>query len=327
MPLPRALGDSIVVITGGSSGIGMATAHELAGRGAAVVIAARGADALHAVADDCRRLGGRALAVPTDVTDPAAVHALAAQAVAAYGRIDAWVNNAGVSAYGFVDQIPPAEFRRVVEVNLLGTAYGVQAALPHLHANGGGVIVNNASGLAETPLPYQSVYVATKHGVRGLSNAVRQELRVAGHREISMCTVMPAAIDTPFFRTAANHTGRSLRPLPPFYPPHLVARTIARLLTRPRREVHVGAAAMLTGLGWRVAPAVLERALGRYGQHAQFGVGGAPLAPGNLFEAGGAAEPTGGFRTRRHALRTTAAVGVAAGAAAALARRHARARA
>src|SRR4051794_30158295 len=116
MPLSRALPESVVVITGGSSGIGMATAHELAQRGAAVVIGARGTDALDTVADDCRRLGGRAIAVPTDVSDPAAVHALAERAVSAYGHIDAWVNNASVSTYGFTEQVPAEEFRRVVEV-------------------------------------------------------------------------------------------------------------------------------------------------------------------------------------------------------------------
>jgi NAD(P)-dependent dehydrogenase (short-subunit alcohol dehydrogenase family) len=281
---------------------------------------------LQTVADDCRRLGGRALAVPTDVSDPAAVHALAERAVATYGRIDAWVNNAAVSAYGVVDQVPPEEFRRVIEVNLLGTAYGVQAALPHLYAGGGGVIVNNASVLAEITMPYQSAYNAAKHGVRGLSDTVRQELHASGHDEVSLCTVLPATIDTPFFRSAANHTGRALRPPPPVYPPHLVARTITRLLTHPRREVYAGAAAALLGLQWRVAPAVLERVLSRYGRRAQFGVGPAPVTTGNLFRSTGSAEASGGWLPRRHPLRTTAAVGVAAGAAAALARRRVRSR-
>ncbi len=323
MPLSRALPDAVVVITGGSSGIGMATAHELAQRGAAVIIAARGADALEAVADDCRRLGGRALAVPTDVSDPVAVNALAERAASTYGHIDAWVNNAGVSSYGFTDQVPAADFRRVVEVNLLGTAYGVQAALPHLYAGGGGVIVNNASVLAEVSLPYQAAYNASKHGVRGLSDTVRQELRGSGHKEISICTVMPATIDTPFFHVAGNHTGRALRPPPPVYPPHLVAQTIARLLEHPRREVYAGLGAALLGLPYRVAPGLVERALASYGRRMQFGAGPAPVGPGNLFQSSGSAEPTGGWLPRRHPLRTTAAVGVAAGAAAALARRHA----
>jgi NAD(P)-dependent dehydrogenase (short-subunit alcohol dehydrogenase family) len=318
------LHEAVVVITGASSGIGSATAHELAARGAAVVVAARGRDALHTVADDCRRLGGRALAVPTDVADPAQVTELAERAAAEYGRIDAWVNNAAVSTYGLTDQVPAEEFRRVVEVNLLGTAYGVRAALPYLVAGGGGVLVNNASVLAAVTMPYQAAYNATKHAIRGLSDTLRQELRVTGHQEISVCTVLPATIDTPFFRTAANHTGRALRPPPPVYPPELVARAVAKLLVRPRREVYAGRAAALLAVSWRALPGTTEWLLGSYGAWAQFRRGTAPVTSGNLFEPRAEAEPSGRWGARRHPLRNTAAVGVAAGAAAALARRHVR---
>jgi NAD(P)-dependent dehydrogenase (short-subunit alcohol dehydrogenase family) len=326
MPLQRPLHEAVVVITGASSGIGSATAHELAARGAAVVVAARGSDALQTVADDCRRLGGRAIAVPTDVADPDEVQDLAARAVTEYGRIDAWVNNAGVSVYGLIDQVPAEEFRRVIEVDLLGTAYGVQAALPYLVAAGGGVLVNNASVLAEVTMPYQAAYNAAKHGVRGLSDTLRQELWITGHREVSVCTVLPAAIDTPFFRAAANHTGRPLRPPPPVHPPDLVARTIAKLLVHPRREVYAGRAAALLRMSWRLLPGTTERLLAGYGARAQFRRGTAPVTSGNLFEPRGGADPSGHWGARRHPLRTTAAVGAVAGAAAAIACRQARMR-
>ncbi|MEK8109456.1 SDR family NAD(P)-dependent oxidoreductase [Micromonospora sp. M12] len=155
------------MITGASSGIGTATAYALARRGAAVVLAARSEPALLPVAQRCRELGGRALVVPTDVTDLESVRRLADQAAAEFGRIDAWVNNAAVSAVGLFDEIPVAEFRRVLEVNLLGAVHGIKAALPYLSAAGGGVLVNNASVLAEVAMPYQSAYNATKHGIRG----------------------------------------------------------------------------------------------------------------------------------------------------------------
>ncbi|MCF0095433.1 putative oxidoreductase SadH [Micromonospora sp. MH99] len=313
MPLTRTLDDSTVVITGASSGIGTATAYALARRGAAVVLAARSEPALRQVAQRCRELGGRAVAVPTDVTDLESVQRLADRAVGEFGRIDAWVNNAAVSAVGLFDEIPVAEFRRVLEVNLLGTVHGIKAALPYLGAAGGGVLVNNASVLAEVAMPYQSAYNAAKHGIRGLADTVRQELRVTGRGQISVCTVLPATIDTPFFRHAANHSGRELVPPPPIYPPEVVAETIVRLLRRPRREAYAGGAARLLGLQWRLAPALVERTLGWYAHRTQFGPGARLDSTGNVFHADGQASRSGGWHGRRRQLvRMTAAFGLAA---------------
>lgn len=313
MPLTRTLDDSTVVITGASSGIGTATAYALARRGAAVVLAARSEPALRQVAQRCRELGGRAVAVPTDVTDLESVQRLADRAVGEFGRIDAWVNNAAVSAVGLFDEIPVAEFRRVLEVNLLGTVHGIKAALPYLGAAGGGVLVNNASVLAEVAMPYQSAYNAAKHGIRGLTDTVRQELRVTGRGQISVCTVLPATIDTPFFRHAANHSGRELVPPPPIYPPEVVAETIVRLLRRPRREAYAGGAARLLGLQWRLAPALVERTLGWYVHRTQFGPGARLDSTGNVFHADGQASRGGGWHGRRRQLvRMTAAFGLAA---------------
>ncbi|MGN9812181.1 SDR family oxidoreductase [Micromonospora sp. BQ11] len=313
MPLTRNLTDAVVVITGASSGIGMATAYALAERGTAVVLAARSEPALHEVARHCRDLGGRALVVPTDVTDPVEVERLADRAVAEFGRIDGWVNNAAVSAVGLFDEIPVEEFRRVLEVNLLGTVYGIRAALPHLGAAGGGVLVNNASVLAEVAMPYQSAYNAAKHGIRGLADTVRQELRVTGRSAISICTVLPATIDTPFFGHAANHSGRELVPPPPVYPPEMVARTIVRLLRRPRREAYAGGAARLIGLQWRLAPAVAERVLGWYVHRTQFGPTARVDSTGNVFHPDARARRDGGWHGRRRQIvRMTAAFGLAA---------------
>ena len=313
MALTRTLDDSAIVITGASSGIGAATAYALAHRGADVVLAARSEDALQRVARRCRELGGRALVVPTDVTDPEAVVGLAVRAVQEFGRIDGWVNNAAVGTVGLFDEIPVEEFRRVVEVNLLGVAYGIKAALPWLTAAGGGVLVNNASMLAEVAMPYQSAYNATKHGIRGLADTVRQELRVTGRGNISICTVLPATIDTPFFQHAANHSGHELTPPPPVYPPEVVADTIVRLLRRPRREAYAGGAARLIGLQWRLAPALAERALGWYAHRTQFGPGVRLDSSGNVFRADADAERVGGWHGRRRQLvRITAAFGLAA---------------
>ncbi|MFI6267089.1 SDR family oxidoreductase [Micromonospora sp. NPDC051006] len=313
MPLSRSLDEATVVVTGASSGIGTATAYALARRGAAVVLAARSESALTQVAQRCRELGGRALVVPTDVTDAASVEQLADRAAAEFGRIDGWINNAAVGVVGLFDEIPVAEFRRVLEVNLLGTVHGLRAALPYLGAAGGGVVVNNASVLAEVAMPYQSAYNATKHAIRGLADTVRQELRVTGRGDISICTVLPATIDTPFFRHTANHTGRELVPPPPIYPPETVAATIVRLLRRPRREAYAGGAARLIGLQWRLAPALAERALGWYAHRTQFGPGSRADSTGNVFRADAEGRREGGWYGRRRQLvRMTAAFGLAA---------------
>jgi NAD(P)-dependent dehydrogenase (short-subunit alcohol dehydrogenase family) len=324
MPLTHKLGRSVVVITGASSGIGAATALELARRGSMLVLAARGEDPLNEVAERCAALGGTAIPVPTDVTDPEQHERLAARGVERFGRIDAWVNNASVGAYQLMPQQSAVEFRRIIETNLLGVAYGCIAALPRLRTAGGGVLVNNASVLAELALPYLAAYTTAKHGVRGLSDTLRQDLRVTGDVGISVCTVLPAAIDTPFWRHAANHTGRALRPPPPVYPPQLVARTIRRLLQHPRREAYAGGLGRLAGLQWRIAPALMERLLGAYGARALFEPAMAPPTRGNLYRSldeDGAQVEGGWHGRRRHATRAAMAMGAAAGVAAALARR------
>jgi short-subunit dehydrogenase len=258
MALTRPLAEAVIVITGASTGTGAATALEVARYGGSVVLAARGEPALDAVAARCRAFGAEAAVVPTDVTDPAAVERLADRAVGSFGRLDGWVNNAATGAVGLFEEIPLAQIRQVVEVNLLGAAYGMRAALPHLRAAGGGVVVNNASALAAVAMPYQSIYNAAKQGVRGLADTVRQELRVTGEKRIAICTVLPAAVAAPFLRYAA---GRRIAPPPPVQPPEVAARTIVRLLTRPRRQAYAGGPAAVLGVNWRSAP-VIESATG-----------------------------------------------------------------
>ena len=187
MPLTRDLPASVVVITGGSGGIGAATALRLARRGAAVVLGARREAAMSDVVAACRGAGGRAVAVPVDVTDPAALVALGQRAIEEFGRLNAWINNASVTAYGTFTDLPVDEFRRVIETNLLGVAYGTRTAITHLRAAGGGVIVNVASVLGEVTVPYQSAYNTAKHAVRALSGTVRQELRLTNDQNISVC--------------------------------------------------------------------------------------------------------------------------------------------
>jgi short-subunit dehydrogenase len=302
----------VVVITGASSGIGRVTARRFAANGASVVLAARTESSLQDAAAECTDAGGRALVVPTDVTDWGAVERLAERAVAAYGRIDVWVNNASVMAYGEAEEIPYDVFTRVVEVNLMGTIHGTTTALRHMKRQGGGTIVNVASLYAKMTSPYVTPYVTSKFGVLGFSEVVRQEL--AAHDGIELTTVLPGSMDTPIFRHAATYLGRHPRPVPPVSDPERVARAIVRAARRPRREVTVGqtqhllswAHAIFPGLYGRLAPPVMRRA-GLEGDDAEAG-------PGNVLEPMPEwNRPEGDWRNgRRRAVAAAAVTGVAA---------------
>lgn len=326
MGLTRSLSEASVVVTGASSGIGAATALALAEHGTAVTLAGRSGEALEILAERCRKLGGRAITVVTDVVDPVAMERLATRAAAEFGHVDAWINNAAVASAGLFDEIPVAEFRRVVEVDLLGVAYGMRAALPYLRAAGGGVLVNVASTLAEMSMPYQAAYTAAKHAVRGLSDALRQELRITGDSRVAVCTLLPPAIDTPYYRHSANHTSRELKPPPPVYPPEAVAYRIVRLLQRPRWEAYVTWTARLQAWQWRLAPGITERIFGRYTSRAQFGPGYAPDSSGILFQPSGSPQIDGGFQGAARSVNRIRwlgfVVGAAVGTAVAIARRR-----
>jgi NAD(P)-dependent dehydrogenase (short-subunit alcohol dehydrogenase family) len=253
--------DTVVVVTGASSGIGRATALRFAGQGAAVVLAARRADVLEQLAGECDAAGGRGLAVPTDVTDGKAVDELARRAVAAFGRIDVWVNNAAVTLFANFGEAPPELDDRVIDTNLLGYVRGARAALPHFREQGQGVLINVASVFGKAGAPYISAYVASKFGIVGFSESLRMEL--LDEPDIHVCTVLPASIDTPIFRHAANFTGRAVKPMDPVYDADVVAKAIVRLAERPQRERIVGGAGRLLRKQRLTSPGAYEHATGR----------------------------------------------------------------
>lgn len=236
------LSDKVVVITGASSGFGKGAALELAASGAAVVLAARRDGLLNQVAQECVARGGRALAVHCDVTRHTDMEQLREEAIREFGRIDVWVNDAGVAALGRFDEVPLADHTQVIVTNLLGVINGCWFALREFKRQGRGTLINIASALGKLPAPYYGSYVASKFGITGLGGALRQELALEQLSDIHVCTVTPMSHDTPFFDHAANYTGHQVQPVPPLYDEQKVVDTIVKLVSHPEDEVIVGGA-------------------------------------------------------------------------------------
>ena len=255
--MPRPLKEQVVVLTGASSGIGREAAELFGRRGASVVLAARDAEALKEVARDVELAGGRALAVPTDVADWSQVEALARAAVDHFGRIDTWVNDAGVAIGGTVEETEIAEIERIFSVNVLGVLHGVKAALPHMTRQGGGTIINVGSVAGVRAFPIQSVYSATKHAVKGLTEGLRLELWKKGG-DFHITYIAPAAIDTPLFPQARTKFGTQLGPPPPIYDPRIVAESIVFAAEHPRRDIFVGGAAKMFDIMERISPSFTD---------------------------------------------------------------------
>lgn len=248
---------AVVVVTGASSGIGRAAAAACAARGARVVLAARPSPALEKAAAECRDAGGQAVAVPTDVADNLAVDKLAARAVEEFGRIDVWINDAAVMAYGPFEDVPADVHRRVIETNLLGQIHGVRAVLPVFRRQEAGILINMGSLYGKMTSPYVSAYVTSKFGIVGFSEVLRQELQDA--KDIHVCTVLPGSVDTPIFRHAANYLGRQPRPVPMISSPDRVVRIVLQLIRRPRRQVAIGWSARFYAVGHTVTPWLYDR--------------------------------------------------------------------
>lgn len=249
------------MITGASSGFGRGVARQLAVRGDAVILAARRVDLLEGVARECEALGGRAVVVPADVSREADVAALATAALEHFGRIDVWINNAGIGAVGRFEEVPLADQRRLLEINVNGVVHGSYFALRQFRRQGAGTLINVSSIDGVIGLAYQSTYAASKHAVRGLGAAIHEELRLNHESRIRVCTIMPYATDTPWWRHSANYTGRTPH-MRWIDPPEKVIDAIVHAIEQPRKEIAVGFKAKLFAASQRFAPGLTERIAG-----------------------------------------------------------------
>ncbi len=277
-----------IVITGASSGFGRGAALKFAESGVNLVLAARREQLLEELVSLCAIAGSQAIAVPTDVSKIEDVEALFKRALDQFGQIDVWINNAGSGAVGAFTDIPMDEHRQLIETDLLGTIYGSHLALTHFKSIGAGTLINTASMLGKVPAPYYASYCAAKHGVVGLSAALRQELDEQKFKEIHVCTVLPMAMDTPFFEHAANYSGHEVVPVPPLDEAEKVIDAIVSLATKAQGEVPVGNASLSNLVMHNLMPAVSEKIMGALTHQAQM-----QDAPVSSDSPGGLSQPAG----------------------------------
>ncbi|TFI57988.1 SDR family NAD(P)-dependent oxidoreductase [Sphingomonas parva] len=282
-PRLKPLREQTIVITGGSSGNGLATAEAAVRRGAAVVLAARNAEALEQIRARLAAEGGRVAVCATDVAGEEDVARVARTATEAFGGFDSWVNCAAAATYGRVEQIPLDDHRRVFEVNYFGLLKGSLVALDHLRERGG-AIVNVGSVLSDRAMILQGPYSASKHAVQAVTDALRMEIEREG-LPVSVTLVKPGSVATPYPEHARNYMDAPPR-LPPFlYDPALVADAILHACEVPRRQLWVGGSGWLISLAGRAAPRLTDLAMERVGVDAQQKPGdpGEPERRDNLY--------------------------------------------
>jgi short-subunit dehydrogenase len=254
----RKIASKTFVIVGASSGFGRGVAEKLGTYKANVVLAARRTELLEEIADKIRSAGGNATVVTVDISNPADVKRLADEAVNKFGKIDVWINMAGIGAIGRFWDIPLEDQSTLIDVNLKGFLYGSYAAIRQFRMQGYGTLINMGSTESETPIAYHAVYAATKGGILNMDEALIQELRLNGNKKIKVVTVEPWAVDTPFWRHAVNYSGGTPR-MAAMDPPRKVVNAVIWSSLHPRNEMPVGWKAKGSWMSHHMFPHFTER--------------------------------------------------------------------
>jgi short-subunit dehydrogenase len=274
----------VVVITGASAGVGRATAREFGKHGARVALLARNEEGLEGARKEIEAAGGKALPIPTDVSDPDQVEAAAERVEEEFGPIDVWVNDAIAVIFAPFKEISPEDFKRSTEVCYLGAVYGTKAALKRMLPRDRGTIVQVGSALSYRAIPLQSAYCGAKHAMRGFTDSVRSEL-MHDKSNVHITMVQLPAVNTPQFNVSKTTLPKHPQPVPPIYQPEVPAEAIYWAAHHKRREVFVGASSVAVILGNKLVPGLAARYLARTGYSSQqTGEPVDPNRPNNLYE-------------------------------------------
>ena len=254
----KPLNEQVIVITGASSGIGLCTAESAARQGAKVVLAARSEQTLNETVSRINAAGGQAMCIVADVSDRHQLELVARAAVAKFGRIDTWVNNAGLAIYGRLDQVSDFDSRRLFDVNFWGVVNGSLVALPRLKKQGG-ALINVGSEVSEAFVPILGMYSASKHAVKGFTDALRVEVEYVDEAPVSVTLIQPTAVDTPFDEHARNYLDKEAKLPDSQIDPQEVADAILKAATKPTRDIRVGANSKLNTFVAKNFPGIADR--------------------------------------------------------------------
>ena len=254
----KEINEQVIVITGASSGIGLCTALMAAERGAKLVLAARSKATLLDVVEEIHSMGREVISVVADVGDRAQVENIAQAAMAKFGRIDTWVNDAGVSIYGRLDEVSEEDSRKLFDTNFWGVVNGSLTALPYLRASRG-ALINIGSEVSDAVIPLQGMYSASKHAVKGFTDALRVEIEEVDKDEVTITLIQPTAVNTPYPEHAMNYMDKEPKLPDPMIDPQQVADAILNAAVEGGRDVRVGSMAVMNTMLSKMMPSIADK--------------------------------------------------------------------